>query len=108
MKSSYQYHKLSDKTRRCNNKQKNIKLKYDNFKNRQLTKSSLIKELLWYNLKNEDSIIISGDYFNIIKNDRIIYKPNNPNSLKLNDIPVSYIEKTLKNIKKQRYYRYGM
>lgn len=97
MKSSYQYHKLTDTQRKSNNNHKLVKLKYDHFKNRKLTKHSLIKEHLWYNLKNESSIIISGDYFNIIKDDIIVYKPNYPYHLKLNDIPVSYIEITLKN-----------
>jgi hypothetical protein len=94
MKSSYQYHKLSDSTRKSDYRQKTIKLKYDHFKNRKLTKNSLIKEHLWYNLKNEDSIIISGDY-TIDDNNK--YIPNKQNSLKLNDIPVSYIEISQKN-----------
>jgi len=97
MRSSYQYHKLSDTTRVCNNRQKLIKLKYDHFKNRKLTKNSLIKEHLWYNLKNKDSIIISGNYSKIIENDIIKYHPNNPNSLNLNNVPVSYIEISLQN-----------
>jgi len=41
MKSAYQYHKLSAKH------EKQIQLKYDHFKNRKLTKDSLIKEHLW-------------------------------------------------------------
>lgn len=97
MKSSYQYHKLSNITRKSDYKQKNIELKYDNFKNRKLTKNSLIKEHLWYNLKNKDSIIISGDYSKLIENDITKYHPTNPSSLKINDIPVSYIEISLKN-----------
>lgn len=60
MKSAYQYHKLSDTSRSCNNDHKHIKLKYDHFKNRTLSKKSLIKEHLWYNLKNKDAIVISG------------------------------------------------
>lgn len=97
MRSAYEYHKLSDTNKKCNNKTKNIELKYDRFKNRKMTKKSLIKEHLWYNLKNEDSIIISGDYSKIIDDDITKYLPNNTNSLKLNDIPVSYIEISLKN-----------
>lgn len=97
MKSAYQYHKLSDSTRKSDYRQKNIKPKYDHFKNRKLTKNSLIKEHLWYNLKNKDSIIISGDYLKKVENDITKYHPNKLNSLKLNDIPVSYIEISLKN-----------
>jgi hypothetical protein len=97
MKSSYQYHKLSDTYRKAANRQKQIDLKYDHFKNRKLTKDSLIKEHLWYNLKNQDSIIISGDYSIITNDDITKYHPIYPNSLKLNNIPVSYIEISLKN-----------
>jgi len=97
MRSAYQYHKLSDTTKRSNYRQKNIKLKYDHFKNRKLTKKSLIKEHLWYNLKNEDSIIISGDSEKHTNNNNIKYIPKYPNSLKLNNMPVSYIEITSKN-----------
>jgi hypothetical protein len=97
MKSSYQYHKLSDTSRRSNNRKKVMKLKYDHFKNRKLTKNSTIKEHIWYNLKNKDSIIISGNYSESIENEIIKYFPNMPNSLKLNDIPVSYIEISIYN-----------
>lgn len=71
-----------------------INIKYNHFKNRKLTKKSLIKEHLWYNLKNEESIIISGDYLIITEehDTHIKYLPKTPNSLKLNDIPVSYID----------------
>ena len=101
-RSAYQYHKLLDVTRKSNKDKKIVKLKYDHFKNRKLTKHSLIKEHLWYNLKNDDSIVISGDYSTTICHEDIVsntldkkitkYYPNKPNSLKLNDIPVSYIE----------------
>ena len=88
MKSAYQYHKLSNTSRSCNHDQKHIKLKYDHFKNRTLSKKSLIKEHLWYNLKNKDAIVISGDY-DIVENEIVKYCPYKPNGLKLNDIPVS-------------------
>ena len=100
MRSAYQYHKLSDVTKKSDKDNKLIKLKYDHFKNRKLTKRSLIKEHLWYILKNEDCIVISGDYsttichedtvFNTLDQKITKYYPNKPNSLKLNDIPVVY------------------
>lgn len=96
MRSAYQYYKLSDPIRKRDYKQKNIKLKYNHFKNRKLTKDSLIKEHLWYNIKNEDSIVVSGDYTKVVS-DNIKYIPNKPNSLRLNDVPVSYIDISVKN-----------
>ena len=103
MRSAYQYHKLWDEVRKRDYRRKNIKLKYDHFKNRKLTKNSLIKEHLWYNLKNEDSIIISGDYKKVESKDNINYYPNNINCLKLNNIPVSYIEISRKNKEMKDY-----
>jgi hypothetical protein len=100
MRSSYQYHKLQDfrcHTSRGVNKI-HITVKHDNFKNRKFSKKSFIKEHIWYNLKNEKSIIISGKYINYTDNyNNIIYEPNEPFSLKLNDIPVSYINISKKN-----------
>jgi len=100
MRSSYEYHKLLDTSRKACKSKKVINLKYDHFKNRQLTKKSLIKEYLWYNLKNIDSMVISGDYTEIIDNNLTEYYPNEPGSLKLNNVPVSYIELTLHNKQK--------
>lgn len=92
--AAYQYHNLYKTNNDNGRTSKTVIVKYDHFKNRILTKKSLIKEHIWYNVKNEESIVISGDY-NI---EGILYKPNKPGSLFLNDIPVSYIELSEKNL----------
>lgn len=98
MRTAYQYHKLSDTTRCAAKCKKEINLKYDHFKNRILTKKSLIKEHIWYNIKNEESITISGQYTIIIVETETKYFPTKPRSLLLNNIPVSYINITKKNL----------
>lgn len=91
--TAYQYYKLSNTNNRSGKEHKIIILKYDHFKNRILTKKSVIKEYIWYNIKNEESIAISGNYLV----EGILYKPLKPGSLLLNNIPVSYIELSEKN-----------
>lgn len=89
--AAYQYHNLSHTNNDNGKTSKTVIVKYDHFKNRILTKKSLIKEHIWYNIKNEESIVISGDY----TVEGILYKPIT--SLFLNGIPVSWIELNEKN-----------
>jgi hypothetical protein len=88
-RASYEYHKLN-KT--------NSNLKYHHFKNRKFTKQSFIKEHLWYNVKNDESIVITGNYtVEVNDNNDTIYLSKEPMSLKINNIPVSYIHLSYKN-----------
>lgn len=89
MRSAYQYHKLIGKEKI---------LKYDHFKNRLLSKKSWIKEHIWFNVKYEEYIVISGDYHVVNIGQESYYKPKTSSSLKLNGIPVSYIDISTKNV----------
>src|SRR5579862_5463689 len=77
---------------------------YNTFKNDRRTNLSnhdriKLKDEIWFNCHNSESVNITGDY--IIKegkNGVLVFSPKNTYSLKINDYPVKYIFGKLKNV----------
>jgi hypothetical protein len=70
------------------------KKSYDSFKNFRFRKDYdkiKYKSELWFNIKNADAVDISGSYTIEMCDGFLLYLPTEKYSLKLNDIPVSYL-----------------